>query len=326
MCVLLATKTRSQSGLAPQLKARRTRGFTLIELLVVIAIIAVLVALLLPAVQNAREAARRAQCRNNLKQLGLAQTNYESACGMYAARTTLLTAISRKQHGLLSRLLPYIDRNDVADLYSFNDHWYDPVNQPVIALPISAFLCPSTPSNDRLDTSSYSPSSGGSITAPRACTDYGELNAVVNSTLFPLGLIDAETNAAPLGALRDNFQNCRIRDITDGTSNTLLIAECAGRPKRYNFGSTVTGTISGAGWADFRHGFELEGVTTTAAVGGPVAINGTNANEIYSFHHGGAHVVMADGAVKFLNESMAIRVVAGIVTCAAGEVVADSLD
>ncbi len=295
---------------------RRPPGFTLIELLVVIAIIAVLVALLLPAVQMARESARRSQCKNNLKQLGLAFANYEGAVGMFPSRTTATG--TGKRHAVLPRLFPYMERSDLAEQYDFNNHWYDPTNLAVIQLQVSGFLCPSTPSAERLDTTS----SGFGNSPPRSCYDYGELNAV-NSVLFPLGLLDAETIANPYGALRDDFASCRIRDFTDGTSNTLLLTEDAGRPLKYVNGSKVAGTITGGGWADYRQGFDLHGADPlTGNTTGPAGINVTNSNEAYSFHPGGAHALLADGSVKFLNESLSLRLLARFITIQGGEVAA----
>ena len=280
-----------------------------------IAIIAVLVALLLPAVQMAREAARRSQCKNNLKQLGLAFANYESALGMYPSRTT--ATANGKRHAIMPRLFAYMDRSDLDEKYDFNSHWYDPTNLAVIQNSVSGFLCPSTPNAQRMDMTS----SGYGNSPARACYDYGELN-VINNVLFPLGLLDPESIASPKGALRDDFENCRLRDFTDGTSNTLLLAECGGRPDRYNNGNRVSGSIiTGGGWADFRQGFDLHGADPlTGNTPGPAGINVTNANEVYSFHPGGAHVLLADGSVRFLTESLSLRVLARLITIRAGEV------
>jgi len=299
------------------------RGFTLIELLVVIAIIAVLVALLLPAVQMAREAARRSQCKNNLKQIGLGMVNYESAYGMYPTRT-IGAANGRRRHSVLSRLFAFIDRTDMAEAYDFNSHWYEAPNHGVINQHVSVFLCPSTVNAERFDTSSYSPGSPApSFSGPRACTDYGELN-FVQPALFAMGLVDATTNASPNGALRDDFTNCRLRDFTDGTTSTILLAECAARPTAYLQGKKITGTISGAGWADFRHGFDLHGADpATGNQPGSCPINCTNANEVYSFHTGGAHFLFADGSVRFLSEAISIRELARLITIQADDLTPD---
>lgn len=293
-------------------------GFTLIELLVVIAIIAVLVALLLPAVQSAREAARRAQCKNNLKQMGLGMQNYESTSGMFPTRTTALN--SGKRHSILSRLLPYVDRRDLYELYNFNVHWHDAQNAAVINLPVSAFVCPSTPNGERADTTSSgtTPAAGS-----RYCSDYGELNDI-NSALITLGVLDAATNAMPNGAIFDNFLRARVRDITDGTSNTIFLCECAGRPATYRMGQKVSGNTTGAGWADNVQGFDLHGFNPTAgSTPGTCAVNCTNSNEAYSFHPGGAHFLLGDGTVRFASESIDIKVIGALVTAQAGEVIGE---
>lgn len=292
----------------------RRRAFTLVELLAVIAIIGVLVSLLLPAVQAARESARRSQCANHLRQIGLALVNYESAFRTFPTRTT--ASGTNRRTALFARLLPFVEQATLFDRYDFHAHWYDPSNHDAIKTHVSVFACPSTPRKQRLDSSLYSGAS-----PPRACGDYGELNDVEASFLFPAGLIDDSTNAFHEGALQDNFRNCRLGEFVDGTSTTLLIGECAGRPDMYRLRRIAPGsTVSGAGWADFRQGYTLHGaVPTTGLTPGTCPINCTNSNELYAFHPSGAHAVFADGHVELLASTTNIRIVARFITIAGGE-------
>jgi prepilin-type N-terminal cleavage/methylation domain-containing protein/prepilin-type processing-associated H-X9-DG protein len=296
--------------------ARRRTGFTLIELLVVIAIVAVLVGLLLPAVQQAREAARRSQCSNNLKQLGLALLNYEGHWGMLPTATRPTpTQPGRKQASALTRLLPYLEHSDISKRYDFSVNWFEAPNTTVIPTQISVFQCPSTPGSNRLDTKLISVG-GVSFSGPRACADYAPVEGV-GSLLTGTGLVDAQSEGG-MAALQVNFTQCRIADVRDGTSSTLTLGEDAGRPVWYIRGKVdpMKTVLPGGGWADDEQDFFLHGAKADALASppGPCAINCHNDGELYSFHSGAANVLFTDGHVKFLSASTDIRVVARLIT------------
>ncbi len=300
-------------------------GFTLIELLVVVAIIAVLVALLLPAVQQAREAARRSQCSNNLKQIGLALHNYESQYGMFPTSTRPVAGQPPRQRtATLTRLLPFLEQASLFNQYNFHVNWYDAPNLTLIQIQLPVFQCPSTPVQ-RVDSNPIAVSSG-TFSGPRAVADYGPLEGV-GALLTGTGLIDTQSEGSP-GALQVNFRQCRIGDVLDGTSTTLLVAEDAGRPVWYIRGRIAnTGLIPpGAGWADDEQDFQLHGAQgdAIATVPGPCAVNCHNDGEIYSFHTGVANALYADGHTRFLSANTDIRVVARLISPRGQEVVGDN--
>jgi prepilin-type N-terminal cleavage/methylation domain-containing protein/prepilin-type processing-associated H-X9-DG protein len=187
------------------------RGFTLIELLVVIAIIAVLIALLLPAVQAAREAARRIQCTNNLKQLGLALHNYETAVGALPMTMSLLgtrnTVYYDTGWSAQARLLPYMEGNPLFTAANISVFKEDPTNSTIISLTVAAFICPS---EVRPEVSTH---------------DYGR-SGVVNYGMcggdwFVWGGFNGPYNRQAFGPNR----SLRLAAITDGLSQTLFAAE-----------------------------------------------------------------------------------------------------
>jgi prepilin-type N-terminal cleavage/methylation domain-containing protein/prepilin-type processing-associated H-X9-DG protein len=291
----------------------RRRGFTLIELLVVIAIIAVLLGLLLPAVQKVREAANRMQCTNNLKQLGLALHIFHDAHGKFppgqVSGGLVEAGITRPvNHGWGPFILPFIEQRALADRYRWDVRVADPLNLPVATTQLKIFQCPSA-EPDR--TAFNGPSPAG------ACGDYAP-TWYVDSILVEQGLIDRAGN----GVLQPNHMT-RVSEITDGTSNTILLTEDAGRPKQWRMGKPGPDqTVEGGPWVAFNNGIILQGSTADGSQRpGPCAINCTNERQVYSFHPGGANAVFADGNVRFLSADLSLKTLAALVTRAGGEVV-----
>jgi len=346
-----------------QMSRARNRAFTLIELLVVIAIIAILIALLLPAVQQAREAARRTQCKNNLKQLGLAFHNYHDTFQTFPKPAILgLTVGSgleiRQAASWGTLLLPYLDQGPVYNLYNTNSSPFDPSNVIATETVLNAFLCPSTPrSNNVLEYTIPSGTVLGGGFPGTATDNYFRGGASDYSTLN--GMFDdfaIAANGSPsarrgwgtwsirvldVPSFSDGGDGCRIRDITDGTSNTIQVAEVANRNELWRDGKLVPLTdpeaqaqaISGGGaWADVFSGENwvagrlYDGTDSGSSDGGgPCAVNCSNFRGagLYSWHTGGAQILLCDGSVRFISENLSQTVLGALITSQSGEVVGE---
>lgn len=299
---------------------RPALGFTLIELLVVIAIIGVLVGLLLPAVQAAREAARRMSCSNNLRQIGLAAHNYHSAYKQLPRQS-----VPGRGHTWATAILPFLERGAVLEKYDFNYSWNHLKNRDAIKSPIETLLCPSSPKGDYLDE--VQPN------VWTATTDYVPHGAVAKG-IIDAGYVKPRKNRTGLITVGVT----RFRDVLDGLSNTLLLVECAGRPEYWVLGrmgpnnndngcgnlNVSNGRTRGGGWADPQnriplHGFMPDGLKCV----GPKAINMTNNNEAYSFHVGGMQINLADGSTRFISEQMDLELYVSLITKAEREVMTD---
>jgi prepilin-type N-terminal cleavage/methylation domain-containing protein/prepilin-type processing-associated H-X9-DG protein len=292
------------------------RAFTLVELLVVIAIIGLLVALLLPAVQSAREAARRASCMNNLRQLAIGIQNYHDSTGGLP-----LQSLRTPAKGWGYFLLPFIEQQTLSNQYVSELHWTHNLNQPAITTFVDTYMCPSAPGNrgGRMDNI------GGGRQA--AAADYAPPGSV---SLSPIraGLINPRPGHTG-GAIIPNG-NLKLRDILDGTSTTIGYVEDAGRPQHWIKGRTRGpnnstpgggnfsvrgGRVRGAGWADTGAGIPLHGFTRNGRrAPGPCPINCTNNNEAFSFHPGGVMAAFCDGSVQFLSENMTMSIYSALIT------------
>jgi prepilin-type N-terminal cleavage/methylation domain-containing protein/prepilin-type processing-associated H-X9-DG protein len=294
-------------------RCRPRGGFTLIELLVVIAIIAILIGLLIPAVQKVREAANRASCQNNLHQIGVALHNYENANKAFPPGRTTISPL----HSWTAAILPYIEQQNVFNAYKYNVDWNNPTNYPAVQTQVAIFNCPSVPAGRRTDNT---------IAAAPACGDYATISEVhyqvcINCFGYP-GFTGKTGDPRQVGALIKDART-RMTDIKDGTSNTIMVAEDAARPAHYMAAGvevTVNPVNKEGGWADPGAPFSLDGSNPDGTINGPCPMNCSNNSEMYSFHTGGAHVVFADGSVRFLNANMNLCTLAAIVTRAGKEV------
>ena len=299
----------------------RNRGFTLIELLVVIAIIAILIGLLLPAVQKVREAAARAQSQNNLKQITLALHNCNDtygrlppADGDFPSNSSNLWPNGQWQPAVQGTvqyfILPYIEQGNVYQQYNFSVTWSAAAND---AGPnqnqFSQFLCPSAPSN-RVASNN------------RGILDYPAINELTRPNPYALNGVPPSdpTNIGVLGTV-----SRRLTDITDGTSSTLLLAEDAGRNSCYEMGQLKGSLGENGAWANPAGSITVSGFNpATGTTPGPVAVNGTNSQNVYSFHTGGANGLLADGSVRFLKNSTTIDTLIALTTRAGGEIIPDT--
>lgn len=296
------------------------QGFTLIELLVVIAIIAILVALLLPAVQQAREAARRTQCRNNLKQLGLALHNYHDTVSKFPPGSISYTFTGppvdeprRNFMSPLTMILPYIDQASIYNNLNFNLSYADPANAPYAAHIITGFFCPSYGDERFCNEFGYQANASGTnySSTRKALTCYLGVSGYATSG-GAVGLSSPNSLAESRRGVFSPNSSISIRDIKDGTSNTFIYGEY--RPSIFrDMGWTTCYNERFSPWI---RGLTLSGCgSVKTAYYGPNQIppkSDSQNNDITivpfsSQHPGGVHMLFADGHVSFISDFVDIQ-------------------
>ncbi len=296
----------------------KDRGFTLVELLVVIAIIGVLVALLLPAVQAARESARRSQCTNNLRQMGLAVHNYESTFVRLPTGgqgTDVNSTTTFDLHSFFTTVLPYLEQASTFQQFDLRLAYNaSPQNVAAAKQGIRTYVCPTKAWR-------MSPTDQEGF----GCTDYA---ATYYTDLDPVtGLANKALRAE--GALVTG--GSRISEVTDGLSNTIFIAEDNGRDERMWSNHVYLDPLDGQKrrlwrWAEPDNAMGISKLinNSKSPLGGPVNCPWNTNNcgpndEIFSFHAGGANVLMGDGSVRFLSEGQAAATLRALITRGGGE-------
>jgi prepilin-type N-terminal cleavage/methylation domain-containing protein/prepilin-type processing-associated H-X9-DG protein len=329
-------------------KSSANNGFTLVELLVVIAIIGVLVALLLPAVQAAREAARRTQCKSNMKQLSLACLNYESAKGVYPPASSRIgaNAALRPDWGWLAITMPYYEQANLFNQINKEVNWFTraatPNNEAVVKTHLTILRCPTRagelepvnmlgPGNNPNDGFGKEPDSNlrshyvgifGANTEDLSdftpwCSKKSGTYSMEVDTTHPLTPC---INDPGCGRIANNGIMIRkatvgVKDVTDGTSNTMMIAESAFGPRDddENVRPWVVGSVGDCLYSVRNVRYQIN----QGAKPGPRR----NDVGLGSEHSNGGHVGFADGSVRFMNESVELQTMVWLASRAGDETV-----
>lgn len=320
-------------------KHELSRGFTLIELLVTIAIIGILVGLLLPAVQAARESARRTQCTNHLRNMALATLNFEVAHTRFPSAAvdrdgtppdTVKPPVAR--HSGISSVLPYFEQGATFDQIDFAWDWNHPRNVEYTKQNLGGILiCPSAPAGR----------------VQHHVTDFVAANRIVikksasNRSLKPLidaGLVDRKGGAADnttpwdgilqvdrvqldaawqIDSAKSDRRIVRARQVTDGLSHTWLWFESAGKPEIYEHGMFLgedTSRNSRYRWASSETWMAINDYCGESQI-----INCDNISKPYSFHNGGTNIAFADASVRYYNEDIDPQTFVSLFTMAGDE-------
>ncbi len=305
---------------------RKSHAFTLVELLVVIAVCSMLMALLLPAVQAARATARKAQCANRMKQIGLAIHNYHTLHDQFPPSKWGIEGpddtYRRLKHHILSFLLPFMEQNALYDQIDFSKHWYD---NEAVKTHLSIYHCPEAPRHTTYGNTAYF--SGDFTVAEQMHRTEGRIKP-----LFDSGIVSPRNNLRGMlqpdyAALYDSETVTSIvvpwtvsaASVTDGLSQTLMFFESAGRPHKYVTGGQLADSSSALSGADWASNAAPVYCHNACGGGGMQLFNCANDNEIFAFHAGGANFVYGDGTVRFHVETIHPDVFIALFTATAGD-------
>jgi len=292
--------------------ARRS-AFTLVELLVVIAIIGVLIALLLPAVQAARESARKLQCRNNLKQMALAIHVYSEQNKGFLPALGKGPKGSQQWFAWRASVLPFHEQQTLYNALDFSKGPYAFANWQVAGTILKVHQCPSTPEYPRRQRRPGRNAAGGTDHFDMASLDYvAAYGALLNEDINAVGVTTLWTpsnfNRGPRASFPQQFTTpVGLRNCEDGLSNTAMLHEQCGAPIHYHDKEQRDEQTPG-GWLPMETGDFVY-----------PKINFCSAHGMYSFHRGGAMLALGDGSVQFLNENMDRRTVMALLTSTGGE-------
>ena len=271
-------------------------AFTLIELLVVIAIIGILVALLLPAVQAAREAARRAQCSNNLKQIVLALHNYQDALGAFPPGTVDFGVPQSQEWGWGVFLLPFMEQGPLYRQLApsqrrFVELLMDPVDRQLCQVPLSTFRCPSDTTPPLLENTQQPRDLDG--VAPVGLDFFGATSNYIGVTGFwDIGVLPSNGVFGPNSKVK-------FRDIIDGTSHTFAVGERDFYCAAGTWAGVRDARASGPRGADYALGRISYKMNAVKNVGNPSCCQAFS-----SSHPNGAHFALCDGSVRFVSENI----------------------